>query len=152
MSSQACEQVQEVLEEITDALAIDADVELTEADDAITAVFVGDDVAGLIGHHGATLDAVQHLAQRIAFGGIQDRKVLTVDAAGYRERRREKLHGIADQAAEAAVRDRCNVRLDAMSAQERKVVHEYLKDRHEIETFSEGQEPNRRLVVAPLGL
>ena len=75
---------------------------------------------------------------------------VVVDAAGYRERRAVALRAAADQAAEAAVHDRRPVTLEAMSAQERKVVHEHLKARHDVETYSEGQEPDRRLVVAPL--
>jgi spoIIIJ-associated protein len=151
MASEAAEYVQEILEEIADALDIETEVQVSETDDVITAVFTGEDVASLIGHHGAMLDAVQHLAHRIAFHGERERKVLVVDAAGYRDRRAEKLHGLADQAAEAAVRDGRNVKMEAMSSQERKVVHEHLKERQDIETFSEGQEPNRRLVIAPLG-
>jgi spoIIIJ-associated protein len=116
----------------------------------INAEFVGDDLALLIGHHGQTIDAIQHLAYRIAFHGVDDRKPLTVDAAGYRERRAAALHAVADQAAESAVRERRPVPLEPMGAQERKVVHEHLKSRFDVETYSEGQEPARRLVVAPL--
>ena len=111
---------------------------------------MGDDLALLIGHHGQTIDAIQHLAYRIAYHGVEERKPLTVDAAGYRERRATALHAVADQAAEAAIRDKRPVSLDPMGAQERKVVHEYLKSRFDVETYSEGQEPSRRLVVAPL--
>ena len=60
------------------------------------------------------------------------------------------LRASADQAAEAAVHDGRPVPLEPMSALERKVVHEHLKTRHDVETYSEGQEPVRRLVVAPL--
>ena len=60
------------------------------------------------------------------------------------------LHRQADQAAERAARSGRPVALDAMSATERKVVHEYLKDRDDVETYSEGTEPDRHLVVAPL--
>jgi spoIIIJ-associated protein len=60
------------------------------------------------------------------------------------------LRAAADQAAETAVHDRRPVALEAMSALERKVVHEHLKSRHDVETYSEGQEPDRRLVVAPV--
>ena len=74
---------------------------------------------------------------------------MTVDAAGYRERREEMLHRQADQAASRAARSGRPVALDAMSATERKVVHEHLKDRDDVETYSEGTEPNRHLVVAP---
>ncbi len=116
----------------------------------LDAQYVGDDVAPLIGHHGATLDAIQHLAYRIAFRGSESRGRVSVDAGGYRERRAETLRGIADQAAESAVRDERPVALDSMSALERKVVHEHLKGRFDVETYSEGQEPSRHLVVAPV--
>ncbi len=144
------ERLQEVLEEIADALGVEADVLVVASGGDLEARFVGDDVAPLIGHHGATLDAIQHLAYRIAFRGVDTRGRVSVDAAGYRERRAEALRGVADQAAEAAVRDGQPVALDPMSALERKVVHEHLKDRHDVETYSEGQEPGRHLVVAPV--
>ena len=99
---------------------------------------------------GQTIDAIQHLAYRIAFRGMEARRRVVVDAAGYRERRAVALRAAADQAAEAAVHDGRPVPLEAMSALERKVVHEHLKSRHDVETYSEGQEPSRRLVVAPL--
>ena len=60
------------------------------------------------------------------------------------------LRATADQAAQQAISGRRAVSLDAMSALERKVIHEHLKDRHDVETYSEGQEPSRYLVVAPL--
>ena len=75
---------------------------------------------------------------------------MIVDAAGYRERREAALARQADEAAEDAVRSGRPVALDAMSATERKVVHEHLKDREDVETYSEGNEPDRHLVVAPL--
>jgi len=143
----------EVLETIADAAGIDAEVEVQERDGAIFAEYLGagDDLAILIGHHGQALDAIQHLAHRIAFHGLDARKPLTVEAAGYRARRAEALRAVADQAAQAALRDARPVPLDPMSAQERKVIHEYLKTRHDVETYSEGQEPSRHLVVAPAG-
>jgi spoIIIJ-associated protein len=144
------ERLQEVLEEIADALGVEADVVVESDGEDLQAKFVGEDVAALIGHHGATLDAIQHVAYRIAFRGGENRGRVAVDAAGYRERRAETLRGVADQAVQAALRDGQPVALEPMSALERKVVHEHLKDRGGIETYSEGQEPARHLVVAPV--
>jgi len=148
--AETIEYIEEILETIAEASGVDAEVRVEDSGEAITAEFVGDDLALLIGHHGQTIDAIQHLAYRIAFHGIDDRRPLTVDAAGYRERRAATLHAVADQAAETAVREGRPVPLEPMGAQERKVVHEHLKGRHDVETYSEGQEPARRLVVAPL--
>ena len=147
--SEDVDAVREVLTEIAAALDVEADLEVEETASGIDARFVGDDVAVLIGHHGSVIDAIQHLTYRIAFSGSEDRKQVMVDAGGYRERRATALRASADQAADAAVRDRRPVALDPMPALERKVVHEHLKARHDVETYSEGQEPSRRLVVAP---
>lgn len=148
--SDPADRVRELMERISSEAGVDASVEVNEDDDGVTAEFVGEDLGLLIGHHGQTIDAIQHLAYRIAFRGHEVRKRVVVDAAGYRERRAVALRAAADQAAEAAVHDRRPVPLEAMSALERKVVHEHLKNRHDVETYSEGQEPARRLVVAPL--
>ena len=141
--------VQELMERITGAAGIDAEVRVSEAPDGLHGEFVGDDLAILIGHHGQTIDAIQHLAYRIAGRG-GDRHPVVIDAAGYRERRAASLRAAADQAVSAALRTGQPVPLEAMSALERKVIHEYLKDRRDVETYSEGQEPSRRLVVAPV--
>ena len=142
--------VQELLEHIVDGVGIDASVHVEEDADEIRADLEGDDLGLLIGRHGQVIDAIQHIAYRVACKGNAVRKRVVVDAAGYRERRAVALRAAADQAAEAAVHDRRPVTLEAMSALERKVVHEHLKSRHDVETYSEGEEPDRRLVVAPL--
>ena len=110
----------------------------------------GEDMGLFIGRHGQTIDAVQHLAFKVAAQGRSPAPRVEVDAAGYRDRRRQALERQADQAAADAVRNGRPTALDAMSATERKVVHEYLKDRDDVETYSEGTEPDRHLVVAPL--
>jgi spoIIIJ-associated protein len=142
--------VRELLERIAAGIGVDASVELEEDADGVTAEFVGDDLGLLIGHHGQTIDAIQHLAYRIAFRRCGAPLRIVIDAAGYRERRAVALRAAADQAAETAIQDQRPVELEAMGALERKVVHEHLKGRHDVETYSQGQEPERRLVVAPL--
>jgi spoIIIJ-associated protein len=145
------ERVREVLERVGDALGLDASVQVEETDEGIRGVLEGDDLGLFIGRHGQTIDAVQHLAFKVANrdagrGGVR----VIVDAAGYRARREQALHRQAEQAASDAVDGGRPVALDAMSATERKVVHEFLKDRDDVETYSEGTEPDRHLVVAPL--
>jgi spoIIIJ-associated protein len=152
MSDRApADQIEDLLATVAEALGLDADVEVFEQPGQIRAVLHGDDLGLFIGRHGQTIDAVQHLAYKIAARTSTPPPKVEVDAAGYRERRRQALERQADQAAGDAVRSRRPVALDAMSATERKVVHEYLKDREDVETYSEGTEPDRHLVVAPLG-
>jgi spoIIIJ-associated protein len=149
-TSEASARVQGLLERIVQAVGIPARVNVDENDERIWGEFAGDELGLLIGHHGQTIDAIQHLAYRIAFRGETDRKAVVVDAAGYRERRAVALRAAADQAAEAAVHDQRPVALEPMSAIERKLVHEHLRTRRDVETYSEGEEPARRLVVAPV--
>jgi spoIIIJ-associated protein len=142
--------VRDLLEHISDALGLGAEVEVLVEDEQIRGVLHGDDMGLFIGRHGQTIDAVQHLAFKVAAQGRSPAPRVEVDAAGYRDRRRQALERQADQAAADALRSARPVALDAMSATERKVVHEYLKDRDDVETYSEGTEPDRHLVVAPL--
>jgi spoIIIJ-associated protein len=148
--SGAAERVRELMQRVAHDAGVEATVEVREDDEEVAAEYTGDDLALLIGHHGQTIDAIQHLAYRIAFPGAQPRKLVVVDAAGYRERRAVALRADGDQAAEVAVRESRPVSLEVMTALERKVVHEHLKGRRGVETYSEGQEPARYLVVAPL--
>jgi spoIIIJ-associated protein len=142
--------VRELMERILAETDVDAEVEVRVEREGLVAEYVGDDVGLLIGRHGQTIDAIQHLAYRFATRGDGDRIPVVVDAAGYRERRAETLRQAADQAAQSAVTEGRPVALESMSALERKVIHEHLKPRRDIETYSEGQEPSRHLVVAPL--
>jgi spoIIIJ-associated protein len=148
--SDATRRVRAMLERIAVGLDVPATVFVEEDGEEITARYEGADLGPLIGHHGQTIDAIQHLAFRAAFRGAGSRRRLSVDAAGYRERRASSLQATADQAAEAAVREGKPVVLEPMSASERRVVHEHLKERRDVETYSQGEEPDRRLVVAPL--
>jgi spoIIIJ-associated protein len=145
------ERVREVVRRVVEALGLDATVELVETDEEIRATVDGPDEFGrLIGRHGQTIDALQHLAWRAAFHDSDERKAVVVDAAGYRARREEALQRQADRAASEAVRYGRPVELEPMGAAERKTVHNYLADRHDVDTHSEGDEPERRLVVSPL--
>jgi len=144
------DRVRELLEHIGEALDLEAQVEVVEEGDRIRGTMHGDDLGLFIGRHGQTIDAVQHLAFKVAAHGRSAAPKVEVDAAGYRDRRRQALERQADQAASDARRSSRPVSLNAMSANERKVVHEYLKDRGDVETYSEGTEPDRHLVVAPL--
>jgi spoIIIJ-associated protein len=145
------ERARELVEGVLDELDLDGDVAVEEDDDRITiAVEGGDDYGLLIGKRGQTIDALQLLCYQAAFRGLRERKRVILDAAGYRARRRETLEGRADRAAEQALTANSVVEMDPMSAQERRVVHERLKERAGVETYSEGDEPHRCVVVAPL--
>lgn len=150
--AEPAERVRAILEEVADALDVAGEVQVSEDDDRIVGTIDGDgdDVGLLIGRRGQTIDAVQLLCYRAAFRGLQDRKRVVIDAAGYRERRREMVVGQADRAAERALSTGKEIELEPMTPTERKMVHDHLVERSGIETFSEGEEPERCVIVAPL--
>jgi spoIIIJ-associated protein len=150
LPSDPAERVRAILERVVDALDLDASVDVDEDAEEITARLDGEDLGVLIGRRGQTIDAVQLICYRAAFTGIRERKRVLVDAAGYREHRRESVEGQADRAADRALESGKEIELEPMSATERRLVHQRLKDRSGIETFSEGSEPERCVVVAPL--
>ncbi len=144
------ERVRAVVSRVVGALGLRASVDVEEDADEIRATVNGDDLGLLIGRHGTTIDALQHLAMRAAFHGVAEHKAVVVDAAGYRERREAALRRAADRAVDDALSFGRPVELEPMGPHERRAVHMYLRDRTDVQTHSEGDEPDRRLVVTPV--
>ena len=143
--------LRDLLVHLVEGLGLEATVEIDSNDEALVGTLHGEDLGLFIGRHGQTIDAVQHIAQRILLADPEtERRRIVVDAEGYRARRREALEKQADQAAIDAEKFGRAVALDAMTASERKHVHEYLRERGGVDTHSEGDEPERHLVVTPL--
>lgn len=138
----------EFVQRVADAIGASVSSTAVEHDGTVTVTCTGADLGLLIGKHGQTLDAIQYLANAIvrAEGGAHD---VVVDAAGYRARRTSALDALARQSAKRASGTGIRVELEPMTAVERKIVHEALKDDPEVETMSEGMEPNRYVVVFP---
>lgn len=139
-----------LVDRVAVSLGLRCRIEVVEDEDSIVVSCSGGDLGLLIGRHGQTIDSLQYLANAIVNRGLEeDRKRVVVDAAGYRARREETLHREAVRAAEQATATGRRVVLEPMTAVERKVVHERLKDYPGVETSSEGTEPTRYVVVSP---
>lgn len=138
----------EIVERIAAGIAVDVSISARERDGVVTVSCSGPDVALFIGKHGQTIDAIQYLANAItrARGGEYG---VVVDAAGYRARRTATLEGLARRTAQRVAATGRRSELEPMTPIERKIVHEALKDEPEVETSSEGSEPNRFVVVLP---
>jgi spoIIIJ-associated protein len=145
--SDAATHVRELVERVVGAMGIPATVRVEESDEEIVVTCAGADLGVLIGKHGQTIDALQYVANAASFRS-GTRKPVTIDAAGYRDRRRRTLESIAVRSAELAARGE-RVALEPMTPVERKVVHERLKDVPGVATESEGTEPHRYVVVLP---
>ena len=142
--------LRELVERIARGLGAPVAVSIREDDESLVATLTGPDLGLVIGKHGQTIDAIQYLANAIVWRSQEERKSVVVDAAGYRDRRRTSLEQLADRAAGEARASRKDVSLEPMSAVERKIVHVYLQEREDVETTSEGTEPNRYVVLKPV--
>jgi spoIIIJ-associated protein len=137
------------LERLLDIVDFDGDIDLdVEGDRAVVAV-IGDGLQGLVGPNGATLDALQELTRLAVQQQTGLRSRLMLDVGGYRARRRTQLADIARDAAAEVRSTGTPVRLDAMNPFERKVVHDTIAAIEGVRSESEGEEPDRRVVVLP---
>lgn len=142
--------VQELVERIADELGAPARVAVAEDDELVQASASGQELGFLIGRDGRTIDAVQYVVSAIAHRAQgEGGKPVEVDAGGYRERRRARLIASAQRAADRALATGRSVALEAMTPAERRIVHTALQDLDGVETSSEGDEPNRYVVVLP---
>ncbi|KRE39650.1 RNA-binding cell elongation regulator Jag/EloR [Paenibacillus sp. Soil522] len=106
------------------------------------------DLGMLIGRRGQTLDALQYLVNIVANRYSDSHLRIVLDAEDFRERRRKTLADLSDRLAGRVIRTRKEVVLEPMSPHERKVIHSQLQNHPKVKTFSKGDEPNRRVVIA----
>lgn len=104
----------------------------------------------LIGKRGATLNALQHLTQLVINKATHSYKIVSLDVENYRERRHASLEQLAEKMADKAIHTGKKVILEPMPSYERKIIHNALANRIDIETYSEGVEPNRYLIIEPI--
>ena len=147
-SSAEAQTATEFVQRAATAIGASVTASAAERDGVVTVTCTGADLGLFIGKHGQTIDAIQYLANAIVRteGGGHG---VVVDAAGYRARRTATLEKTARRTAQRASATGRRVELDPMTPVERKIVHEALKDDPEVETLSEGSEPNRYVVVLP---
>lgn len=110
----------------------------------------GEDMAVLIGRHGKTLDALQFIVSMITVRNMGFRYPVIVDVEGYKNRQRQKLESIARSSASRAASQHRKVNLRPMTPYERRIVHITLRDDPRVETVSEGEGPNRHVIVVPV--
>ena len=135
------------LEKVTRAMGLAVSMSVSEDEDCITINLHGEDLGLLIGKHGQTLDALQYLTNLVAQRDARDRLRIVLDIEDYRKRRAETLEQLALRLADRAKRSGERVVLEPMTPHERKIIHMSLQSDSRIETFSEGQEPFRRVVI-----
>ena len=108
------------------------------------------DAAKLIGKRGQTLNSIQQLAQLVLNKTSKTFMMLTLDVEDYRQRRQIALEQLAERMADKAIRSNSKVKFEPMPSYERKIIHNALANRLDIETYSEGEDPYRYLVIEPM--
>ncbi|HST96926.1 MAG TPA: protein jag [Geodermatophilus sp.] len=137
------------LERLLDILDVDGDIDLDVEGDRASVAIVGGDLKDLVGHDGAVLEALQELTRLAVAQSTGVRSRLMLDISGFRARRRADLTSLAAETARRVASSGQPERLSAMNPFERKVVHDVIAGVAGVHSESEGEEPNRRVVVLP---
>jgi len=137
------------LERLLDIVDYDGDIDLDVENDRAVVAIVGSGLQSLVGHHGETLDALQELTRLAVAQKTGTRSRLMLDVSGHRQARRAELTTLAKDTAARVVESGSAARLAPMNPFERKVVHDAIAAIDGVRSESEGEEPNRRVVVLP---
>lgn len=136
------------LREVSDAMELTVSVERVDENDAVRINITGSDLGILIGRRGQTLDSLQYLANIVANRHSSRHLRIVLDAEQFRERRRQTLEALSERMAMRVIRTRKEIMLEPMTSQERKIIHAWLQNNPSVKTYSQGDEPNRRIVIA----
>lgn len=138
-----------LLKGIFQTMDLDVKINISENDKTMFINLEGPDLGILIGRRGETLDALQYLVNLSVNKNQEIRKKIIIDIEGYRNRREKTLQRLALKLADKARQRGRNVVLEPMSSQERRIIHTALQGREDIYTFSEGEEPYRKIIISP---
>ena len=141
-------EAREFLENVLKSMNIEATIDIKETEDNLYINLNGNDMGILIGYRGETLDALQYLVSLSVNKGMEEGyKRITLDTEGYRKKREETLIRLADKLAKKVKNYRKTVKLEPMNPYERRIIHSELQDNPYVKTYSEGDEPFRRVVI-----
>lgn len=127
---------------------IEASIDSQETHDGTRMNVSGKELGILIGRRGQTLDSLQYLTNIVANRYSTSHVRIVLDAESFRDRRKQTLEELSDRLAKRVIRTRKEVVLEPMSPQERKVIHSQLQNHPNVKTYSKGEDPNRRVVIA----
>lgn len=139
--------VREFLEPIFKALSVNADLEVAKEDDTLNIKIIAEDIGIIIGRRGETLDALQYLLGIVVNKYSSNFIRVILNVGDYREKREETLEKLAKRLADKVSRSRRSITLEPMNPYERRIIHATLQNYKHVETYSIGDEPNRKVVI-----
>ncbi|MBR4941550.1 MAG: protein jag [Clostridia bacterium] len=141
---------EDFLNGLFELMKVKADVHASEGEDGrVDVTLSGPDMGLLIGRRGETLDALQYITGLAANKGNDKFVRVTIDSENYREKREESLENLANRIADKVIKNQRSMTLEPMSPHERRIIHSCLQAKEGVTTFSTGQDPNRKVVIAP---
>lgn len=143
------EETEQFINEVAKNMNVPVTIKTTVNDNHVLYELSGEKIALLIGKRGQTLNALQYLVQLVINKGGKSFYRVSLDAEGYRDRRKQTLESLALRMADKSKRLNRKVALEPMPAFERKIIHTQLQTRDDVTTYSEGVEPHRYLVIKP---
>ena len=149
-AKEACEKATEFLNSVFESMSLDVKVNAAlEGEDTILVKLDGENIGIVIGKRGDTLDALQYLTSLVVNKKTENYIKVTLDTENYREKRNEALLGLSQRLAAKVARTGKKYTLEPMNPYERRIIHSALQSSEEVTTYSIGQEPYRKVVIAP---
>ena len=140
---------EEFLSQVTRLIGLDVSFETEQEEEVLKINMVGENQGILIGHRGETLDALQYLCSLRVNKDRDEYIRVTLDTENYRAKREQTLINLANRMAQKAVRSGRRMAMEPMNPYERRIMHSPLQGNEQVTTHSEGEEPNRRVVIVP---
>lgn len=134
--------------DVFDKMKVNAEILVEESDDSILLKIQGDDIGVVIGRRGETLDSLQYLTSLVVNKSKEEYKRIVIDIENYRQKREDTLVKLANRLADRVVKFKKNITLEPMNPYERRVIHATLQNHKYVETYSTGDEPNRKVIIA----
>jgi spoIIIJ-associated protein len=128
-------------------MKVNADVLVEENDDSVLIKIEGDDIGIVIGRRGETLDSLQYLTSLVINKSKEDYKRVVIDIENYRQKREDTLVKLANRLADRVMKYKKNITLEPMNPYERRVIHSSLQNHKYVQTYSIGDEPNRKVII-----
>lgn len=140
--------VREFLQGLVEAFGLEGEVAVTTDDDVMVAEITGEQTEAMVGARGSVIEAIHELTKTVLHRKCQDAARLRLDIAGYAERRRQALAIYASQLIDQVMEEGGELMLEPMSAADRKVIHDAVAAREGVRSYSEGEPPQRYVVIA----
>lgn len=146
--TKAKENIEEFIKALIEKLPEDIKYSINSDKNGLKVELTGKDIGYLIGYRGETLYAIQNILSSVAGKGIQNRVRVILDIEGYKNKREKTLEDLAKKVAYTVIKTKKPVKLEPMTAYERKIIHSILQENNKVETNSVGEEPHRRIVIS----